>query len=379
MALRKTVTRKFIVIAACLLAVSLVYWNHRPLPHFRIGYISSLSGSQAALAVAARDGAMLAVEQINAKGGVNRQLIELAVMDDAGDPNESRKLIEELHRQKIQIVIGPFTSAAAAAVLPYANKHGILVIGPVAAADDLHDKEDMFLTLYPKVSRFGARLAQLAISQKVRRVAIIGDTRNSNYLSSFSNAAGAVFKKNDACNLVGHVYYDGKIKNLSVVAKKVVKLKPDGVLLVSSALDASILAQKLKTQIPDLKLYTSSWGVAKELITHGGHAVQGIQAYVPFLYGCSLPRYRAFADEYEARYSGQPDYTSVFNYEAVMILAQALKRSPNRDPHAIKEILLTAGPHTGLQTTITLNKYGDAERALYHTTVMSDKFMNIHR
>ena len=89
----------------------------------RIGYIGSLSGKFSAMGTAARNGAILAVEELNAKGGIDERLIELVIKDDAGLPENINGICEALDNEDVGLVIGPFTTAICNKDAAY-NKQG---------------------------------------------------------------------------------------------------------------------------------------------------------------------------------------------------------------------------------------------------------------
>jgi len=84
----------------------------------KIGFIGGMSGRVADLGVAGRNGAVLAIEQKNAAGGINGRKLELLVRDDEQKPEVAGKVVAELLAQKVELIIGPMTSSMAFAILP---------------------------------------------------------------------------------------------------------------------------------------------------------------------------------------------------------------------------------------------------------------------
>ena len=131
--------------------------NHPPLV---IGYLGGLTGRSADLGVAGRDGALLAVEEFNASGGVDGRRVRLAVEDDRLDQDAARDAFESLLRQGALCVIGPMTSSISVAVAPLALQSDTALISPTTSTDDLTGKRDHFFRLYPDNSGAATELAR---------------------------------------------------------------------------------------------------------------------------------------------------------------------------------------------------------------------------
>ena len=78
----------------------------------RLGFLGSLTGRSSDLAEAARNGAMLAIEQRNLAGGVHGRTIELTVRDDAENPDVAAKAAAELSASGVKAIIGPIMFAS---------------------------------------------------------------------------------------------------------------------------------------------------------------------------------------------------------------------------------------------------------------------------
>ncbi|MBU4439636.1 MAG: ABC transporter substrate-binding protein [Firmicutes bacterium] len=86
------------------------------------------------------------------------------------------------------------------------------------------------------------------------------------------------------------------------------------------------------------------------------------------------PSYIAFRDDYLNKYGAEPTFASVYTYEAAMILFRAIKESRSDDPEAIKSTIIKKVTYQGLQSEITINQYGDANRTIYEYVVKDGQF-----
>lgn len=344
-----------VTIAGLVLAAAAgVQWGLRPPAPLAVGYISSLSGKYAALGSSARDGALLAVEEHNR--GSARPL-RLVVMDDGGDPARAASAAETLAAQGVRLIIGPFTTASATAMLPVLDRSGQLAIGPSVAGSTLSGRDDGLIKLYPATSEIGRCLGTAALARGRARLACIGDRGNEDYRRTVVEGALAV----PGLALAEDVQFAADPDHAALAAQALAG-RPQAVLVVASAIDTALLCQHLRRADRSVLLLTTPWGVAPELIEHGGGAVEGLLFPQPFdLDGGQAP-WRAFVARFQERYGRPPTHVAALNHEAVALLAAAL--AGGGDPPAVKRRLLDPGAHTGLQEDFTLDASGDAHRRL---------------
>lgn len=371
---------KILLAAGCLTALILLALTaHRimaPPTPLVIGCVSSLTGRFAALGATCRDGALLAVEELNARGGVAGRPLVLTVKDDQSTPSRTPELFRELAAEGASAVAGPYTSASGVAALPVINELGLVTVGPTTAADALAGQDDFFLKLYPSTHLFGESLANLAARiPGVDRVAIVADTANREYaepiISRFTDILTAQGRPSPPA-----VLYDSKAgEPFPDLAARCLQHRPQAVLFIASALDTAMLAQQLRLRVPEMVLLSSSWAATGELLQNGGRAVEGLYFFMPLAMADASPEYQAFAQAYERRFGTRPSYGPLFFYEAVLILARGLAADPQARGPALKRLILAQGPHRGVQHSFALDAAGDAQRPLYLHQIRNGTFV----
>jgi branched-chain amino acid transport system substrate-binding protein len=145
----------------------------------RIGWLPALTGPSSASGVAMNRGTVLAVSEINAKGGVNGRRIELITRDTQSDPTKAVNAAAELTRQqKVHVVWGPGNSGEALACTPAIAKARVPQLDP-CWADAVIDVEKYPLAFRnaPTNTQIGAAANHYVVDVlKIRQVAVIGDT-----------------------------------------------------------------------------------------------------------------------------------------------------------------------------------------------------------
>jgi branched-chain amino acid transport system substrate-binding protein len=147
----------------------------------RLGFVGGLSGTNADNGQAGLNAVTLAIEQFNRAGGADGRLVELIARDDAQDAKKAADSTSQLVAEKVEAVIGPFTSSMAAVMVPITGKAGILQVSPTVSAMSFYGKDDNFFRIN-RTTRDNARdYARVMIERGKRRIAVAHDTRNREF------------------------------------------------------------------------------------------------------------------------------------------------------------------------------------------------------
>ena len=349
-----------VVIAAAVLACT----RSEPI---LIGMVSGLTGRHSDLGISSRNGATLAVAEINEAGGVAGRRLEMVVRDDGQDPEQARRAVTELVDAGVVAMIGHVTSSMAAATLPIVDRAQVLMISPTVSSTDFSGRDDWLVRLMVANDVAAARIAEAAVERAhLRRVAVIHDTTNASYGRTY--AAG--FRRGleaRGSTAVDFTFASGAGASFAGLAEEVLRSGVDGVMVIANALDTAGIFQQLRKRSATVRLLGSDWGFTQEILAQGGAATDG--AFFPQAVNMmdASPRFRRFLDAYDARFHRPADFAAVVSYEAVQLLAAGLRRDASRG--GIRRAVLDLGTVQGLQGPIRLDRFGDVERPDYLFTV----------
>ena len=110
----------------------------------KIGFVAGLTGRVADLGTSSLNGAVLAVEQCNAAGGVAGRPVELIVRDDGQNSGAARQAVKELIDAKVEAIVGHVTSSMSMASITQANEAKLVMISPTVTTAELSGKDDYF-------------------------------------------------------------------------------------------------------------------------------------------------------------------------------------------------------------------------------------------
>ena len=362
---RRSRARRTLALASCTVLLAAC----QPPEPVRIGFIGGLSGTVADLGVGGRNGAQLAVDALNARGG-NRY--ELSIEDDQQNPERARAAVESLSRQHVSFIVGPMTSAMAMAAVPEAERLHIVMISPTATTHELSHRNDHFFRVAPDAPAGARQLAEVLYKRGAHSLAVLMDTGNRAYSASFGEAAAQRFVEVKG-KVTAQVGYESHADmNFAALAQRVADGKPDAVLLVNSPGDAALAAQQLRKLLPSTTLALSPWAANVQFVQFGGRAAEGAVALQAVDLNSQAPAYVDFKRRYRERFGDDPATPAVQTYEAVMVGAEALRRAgkqPLRDVLAVP-----GGRWPGLETDIVLDAFGDTDKPLHMTEVHGGRF-----
>lgn len=358
----------FMLVLASLLHTGCAY--RQPV---RIGYAAQLTGPQSDLGVDGRDGAQLAVDALNAAGGIAGRSVELLVRDDKGDPEIARQVDAELVRLGAVAVVGHITSGQTAAVLDQMQGAEVVLFSPTASSDQFTGKDDHFFRVAPATSSQARAFARHLVATSVQDVVGVYDLGNRAFAETFwQHLAAEVHSLGGTVR--GEVPFTSGVDDLQAVARRVAEVTPGAIVFVASALDTALLAQYSRQAGVAAPLLASGWAQSDELLAKGGAAVEGMQLAAVYHPDNPLPAFQAFLASFEARYQRRPAYAAAYSYDAILVLAEALG-STGGERAGLREAL--AGPRevTGTQGNLRLDQFGDIQRELYIATIRGGQFV----
>lgn len=368
--------RALLIICASLLLLACGEDARAPVP-IRLGVIVDVSGpTSASLGISGRNGMQLAVEQINASGGIKGRPVELLYRDDGFDTQKARQAAEELIAAQVDAALGPMTSTIAEQLAPQFTEAGILLMGGTPLSPLLAGRDDQFFRTLSHTNPDALEIViHLQQQYGVRRVNVIIELNNQ----IFTRPWLADFEKHwrAAGGAIDQVleYNRDPETDFTTLAERALVNQPAAVVLISSALDTALLATQLRQRNPELKLATTGWAAADALLEMGGHAVEGIITARSFDINDQSPAFVGFKQRYQERFAQGIDTAAVTGYNATRVLLSALQQRL-ADEH-LKQTLLRIRQFQGLQQPIVFDDFGDSDSAIYPMVVRDGRFRSL--
>lgn len=339
----------------------------------KLGYLGSLTGRGADIGTAGRNGAQLAIEQQNEKGGINGRPLELLVRDDEGKPEQAVVAVEQMAAAHVAAIIGPMLSNTALAVVPVAEKAGLVMVSPTVTTSQLSGRDDLFFKVASTTRVNTQRSAEFQYARGLRRIALAYDTSNRAYTSDWVSDFRQAFEKLGGSVVTAVEFTSGQQEGYANVVYALAQAQPDGLLLIANAVDTVHLIRQVHQQGLKQPLIGVTWAATEQLIELGGRTVEGFNVTQFFNREDISTTYLAFRETYLKRFRQEPGFVSVAAYDATTATITALQQR-NKDK-SLKQALLTAGPFQGVQEQWNFDRFGDAERKAYITEVHDGRFV----
>jgi ABC-type branched-subunit amino acid transport system substrate-binding protein len=335
--------------------------------NIKIGSVMDLSGSLSSMGALISDGVKLAVQQINAAGGINGRQVELITEDGGTDAtisfNAFKKLVEV---NGCKVIIGPMTSGAVKACADYALTNKVLLISPSATSPDIAQqlyRQFVFRTAPNDIFQ-GKAMAQLVTDGGYKKVVIFA--MNNSYGSGIADVVNQ--QLTGKTTILKSMTYDPNKLDYLTELQTIKDLNPDCVVHVGYEADADIV-YKQAAQLGLNIQWVAPEGVYSPGTLDVPEAAQFMAAHVIGTRPTApegLAAYTTFANAFQAAFS-TPAGTYCDNaYDAANLAFAAFKAVGTTDTTAIAaKVLALANNYSGASGTITMNQYGDRVGGFY--------------
>jgi branched-chain amino acid transport system substrate-binding protein len=341
----------------------------------RIGFIGGLTGRVADLGISGRNGAILAVEQRNSMGGIQRRPVHLITVDDKQDKNTAARALTSLLDQKVAAIIGHMTSSMSVTTVPLVNNHSIVMVSPTSTTTYLKNIDDYFFRVCATTDKYGAEMARYFRNIKgLDRVTVIFDMGNKAYTENWVNHFSEEFTQLGGVIVQKTTFTSGPETHFTEVVQEALKLETEGLIIASNAADAAMICQQIRKMNISIPIGTSEWAATEKLIELGGISVENIVVSQFFDRYSTNPRYIQFRDEFKKRFGQYPGFASVGAYDATNVVLDALAQKDKNQ--SLKQVILNIGIFNGIQNKITFNQFGDSDRATYLSVIRNGKFVS---
>lgn len=347
-------------------------WWLKPLQQqepIRIGLAVNLSGHGGTAGEYIREGAILAVEEANARGGIQGRPLELLIKDDNNTPAGVIAADNALIEQGVLAIIGHATSNSSLIAYPLITSHKVLMFTPYTATTQLTGKDDLFLRTSVDVTRYAHGMATLLEQKKAKSVTFLMDMSNPSFVNEYFEMTNQYFSgqtEKVEFNPTREVNWESVLERLLAPA-------PDAIVLLTEVSMTGIAAQKLRAKDFNGPLIATLWAQSPDLMRFGGDAVEGLSIVTFIDPDNSRPKFIAFSEKMLERLNKPANARSTRSYEAVSILVDALQNTIPLTVEELKKQLLS-GQFETLMGSVRFDPYGDVERSVFEIRVKEGHF-----
>ncbi|MCX8146158.1 MAG: branched-chain amino acid ABC transporter substrate-binding protein [Azovibrio sp.] len=324
-----------------------------------LGHVAPMTGPQAHLGKDNENGALLAVEDLNAqKLEIGGAIVTFKLLseDDQADPKQGTVVAQKLVDAKVNGVIGHLNSGT---TIPASKIYFDAGIPQVSGASTnptytLQGFNTAFRVFANDVQQ-GKALGEFAAKQGVKKVAIIDDRTayGQGLADEFRKAAEAAGIK-----VVASEYTTDKATDFKAILTKIKAKKPDLVFYGGMDAQAGPMVKQMQELGLKTRFLTGDGGCTPEFIKLAGDASEGQFCSLPGLPVDKMPKGPDFKARYTAKYNQEIQLYAPYIYDAVMVVADAMKRANSVEPAKyLAELPKTK--YEGVTATIEFDEKGD--------------------
>ena len=335
----------------------------------KIGLLNEMTGGNATIGTAAANGDKLAIKEINANGGLLGKQIKAVVADNKSEPSEAANAMTKLLTQdRVVAVTGTFSSsnAIAAASVAEANKIPYLVAGatnPKVTVDEKTKNVKKYIYRVCFIDPFQGTVAAnfAAKDLKVKKAAMLVDN-SSDYSKGLAEFFEAAFKK-EGGEIVANEAYLQKDTDFKATLTKI-KSKGADILYVPGYYEevGKIVKQAREMGITVPIIGADGWDSPKLVEIASVAALNNTYFTNHYSVEDTSPKAQAFVKAYSKEYGQKPEALAVLGYDAVYVLADAIKRANSTDSAKIIEALAATKDFPAISGITTINKTHDADK-----------------
>ena len=309
-----------------------------------IGAVFPLSGSVAFYGTESRDGALLAIDEINAAGGLLGKQLTLIAEDDEGNAEKSVNAFTKLTaRDGVSFVLGSSTSGATQAMTALAQQNKVILISPSATNTAITRAGDYIFRacfIDPFQGVVGADFAYDSLGS--RRAAILYDA-GADYNSGLADAFRQQFKIIGGEVVADEAYQTGDV-DFNAQVTRIKAANPDVVYLPNYYNDVALQAKQLRAQgITCALIGGDGWD---SLIDNAGDEILNGYWSSGFAADTTDPKGQTFVKAFAAKFNRTASQFSALGYDTMMLVADGIKAAGTFDTAAVKDAMAKlSGPY----------------------------------
>jgi branched-chain amino acid transport system substrate-binding protein len=330
----------------------------------KVGEYASLTGSEASFGQSSHKGTQLAIDELNAQGGVLGKKIQLLTEDNQSQAGQSSTAVRKLiSSDNVVAVLGEVASSRSLEAAPICQQNKIPMISPSSTNPKVTQVGDyVFRVCFLDSFQGGKVLAGFANNTlKAKSVAILKDVK-SDYsvgLAKFFNdgftAAGG--------KIIAEQNYTGGDKDFNAQLTAIKAANPDAIFVPGYYTEVGLIALQAKQLGISAPLFGGDGWESDVLTSIGGAALEGDYFSTHYSPDDTSLAVQFFVKHYKEKYGTTPDSMAALGYDSAAILIDAIKRAGTTDGAKVRDAIAATKNFHGVSGTITIDENRDASKS----------------
>lgn len=328
-----------------------------------IGEYDSLTGTEATFGLSSNKGVRMALDEVNAAGGIKGKKIKLITLDDEGKNEGAASAVTRLvTANEVTAVIGGVASGRTKAAAPIAQAHKVPFVSPASTNPDV-TKIGNYVFRICFIDPFqGFVMAKFMMENlKLKKAAILRDVKND-YSVGLADVFAAEVKKRGGTIVADLSYQAGDI-DFKAQLTEIRSQNPDVIYIPGYYTEVGLIAQQARQLEITAPLMGGDGWDSEKLSEIGKEAVDGSYFSNHYTTESTDPAVTGFISKFKAKYNETPDALAALGYDAAKILVAAIEKAPNLSGPAIRDELAKTKDFPGSTGKISINDNRDAVKS----------------
>lgn len=321
--------------------------------------VGPMTGDSAAQGLQMKSGAKIAIDEINASGGVDGKKMEFEVADDVGTPNQATLIAQKYSLDRnLLFVLGHNNSSCSIASLPIWEKAGLAVISPSNTSPTITQLgHKNYFRVIANDDIMSRQVVQVAVNTLgMKKPAVIWE--NSDYGKGMRDVAMDELPKLNVEAVAEDSFISGVDRDYSAIITKYKGAGVDGVIFLGDYTGGGLFAKQARNLAFDVKLVGGSSCSHPKLIELGGEGAEGFHVIAPFDPFDERPRQAAFINTFLKEAGERPGEWSTHAYDIVHMVKAAYEEG-GKDKAKLIGALHDLKGFEGITGNLEFNEFGD--------------------
>jgi len=340
----------------------------------KVGEYASLTGQEASFGQMSHHGTELAIDELNARGGVLGKKLALLTEDNQSKQGESKTCADKLiSRDGVIALLGEASSGRSLEAAPICQEEKIPMIAPSSVDPKVTETGDyIFRVCF--ISSFQAKvMAKFALGTlKLKNVAMLTDVG-----LPYSVGMAEYFKPAFLAGggkIIAEQNYTRGSTDFRAQLTAIRAAQPEGIFVPGYYTEAGLICRQAKELGMNVPIFGGDGWESAKLVEIGGEAVEGTFFSTHFSPKQKSAAVQEFTKKFTDRYKVEPDAMAALGYDSALLLADAIKRAGTTDGPKLREALAATKDFPGITGSITIDKDRNASKPAVILEVKGGKF-----
>lgn len=341
----------------------------------KIGEFASLTGKEATFGISSHEGTLMAIEEINAAGGVLGKKLELLTEDTQSKPGEPATVVNKLvARDGVVAMLGEVASSRSLEAAPICQQNKIPMVSPSSTNPKVTQTGDYIFRVCFIDPFQGTVMANFAArTLKAKKVAVFTDVK-----SDYSKGLAQFFKESfvkSGGQIVSELDFNGGDKDFKAQLTAIKGANPDAIFVPGYYTDAALICIQAKQLGLNVPLMGGDGWESEKLVEIGKDAVEGQYFSTHYHPDVGSEKSKQFVANYKKRWNGKtPDALAACGYDSAIVLADAMKRAGSSEGPKVRDALAATKDFDAVTGRLTINAQRDATKSAVILQVKGGKF-----